>query len=71
MSEHQIKLEEIYDKNIDLLIGSGASYGLFPTLAVNMKNGDISHTIETIATKIEQSNSSHELRLKALLFMHN
>lgn len=70
MSEHVIKLEEIYDKNINLLIGSGASYGLFPTLAVNMKNGDISHTIETIATKIEQSNSAHELRLKALLFMH-
>jgi len=70
MSVHQIKLEEIYDKNINLLIGSGASYGLFPTLAVSMKDGDISHTIETIATKIEQSNSPYKLRLKALLFMH-
>lgn len=70
MSEHQIKLEEIYDKNINLLIGSGASYGLFPTLAVSMKNGDACHTIETIATIIEKSDSPNKLILKALLFMH-
>lgn len=70
MSHHQIKLEEIYDKNINLLIGSGASHGLFPTLAVKMKSGERSHTIETIATEIEQSNSPSKLRLKALLFMH-
>ncbi|MEY3788083.1 MAG: hypothetical protein RIQ94_749 [Pseudomonadota bacterium] len=70
MTEHQIKLEEIYDKNINLLIGSGASYGLFPTLTVSMKNGNKSHTIETIATLIEQSNSLNQQRIKALLFMH-
>ncbi len=70
MTEYQIKLEEIYDKNINFLIGSGASYGLFPTLAVSMKNGDKCHTIETIATLIEQSNSQNKQRLNALLFMH-
>lgn len=70
MTAQLIKLEEIYDKNINLLIGSGASSGLFPTLAVNMKNGDKSHTIETIATLIEHSNSLQKHKLKALLFMH-
>lgn len=70
MTETRIKLEEIYDKNINLLIGSGASDGLFPTLAVKMKNGDKSHTIETIATQIDNSESSNRSRLKALLFMH-
>src|SRR5450759_3797433 len=70
MIEYQIKLEEIYDKNINFLIGSGASCGLFPTLAVSMKNGNKCHTIETIATLIEQSNSPNKQRLKALLFMH-
>ena len=70
MTDHQIKLEEIYDHNINILIGSGASYGLFPTLALNMRNGDSWHTIETIATLIEQSKGLHKDRLKALLFMH-
>ena len=67
---NQIKLEEIYDKNINILIGSGASSGLFPTLALNMKNGDSRHSIETITTLIEQSKSLHKEKLKALLFMH-
>ncbi|MDP3778398.1 SIR2 family protein [Methylotenera sp.] len=67
---NQIKLEEIYDKNINILIGSGASSGLFPTLALRMKNGDSRHSIETIATLIEQSKSPHKEKLKALLFMH-
>lgn len=70
MTEHHIKLEDIYDKNINLVIGSGASYGLFPTLAVSMINGSSHHTIETIATEIEQSQSQHKQILKALLFMH-
>ncbi len=66
----RINLEEIYDKNINILIGSGASSGLFPTLSLNMKNDDSWHTVETIATLIEQSKSSDKVKLKALLFMH-
>jgi hypothetical protein len=69
MSDYQIKLEDIYDKNINFLIGSGASSGLFPTLELKMKNGDKQHTIETLATLINKSSSPNN-RFKTLLFMH-
>lgn len=35
MSEF-IKAEDIYDKNLNFLLGSGASFGLFPTLALQI-----------------------------------
>lgn len=70
MPEQQIKLEAIYDKNINFLIGAGASYGLLPTLALKMKNESQFHTIETLATEIEKSKNNNKSRLNALLFMH-
>jgi hypothetical protein len=64
----RIKLEDIYDKNINFLIGAGASYGLFPTLALNIKDEDGTNcTIETLATKFDNEK---EKELKTLLFMH-
>ncbi len=36
----QININDIYDKNINFLIDSGASFGSFPTLAVNIKGND-------------------------------
>ena len=36
--EDKIKITDIYDKNINFLIGAGASYGLFPTLALKIKD---------------------------------
>jgi hypothetical protein len=65
----KININDIYDKNINFLIGSGASYGLFPTLAVNIKgNAGEDQTIETLATLFEQG--SGETIKYALLFMH-
>ncbi len=53
---HKIIKEDIYDKNLNFLIGSGASYGLLPTLALKVKkNGSTeAHTVETLATKYEE-----------------
>ena len=64
----KLSINEIYDKNINFLIGSGASYGLFPTLALNIK-GDWGEdqTVETLATIFEHEKESS---LYTLLFMH-
>jgi len=70
MPEHQIKLEDIYDKNINFLIGSGASFGLIPTLAVDMEVAGKPQTIETLSVEIERLDSNLKTRLNALLFMY-
>lgn len=45
---------DAYNKNINILIGSGASADLFPTLALEIKNAKgEKETIETLATKFE------------------
>lgn len=50
-----INRDDIYDKNINFLIGSGASVGLFPTLQLGILNSSTSrpHTLETLATHFE------------------
>ena len=57
---------DVYNKNINILIGSGASADLFPTLALELKNakGD-KETIETLATKFQ-----HWPERRTALFMH-
>lgn len=66
MSSKKLDLRDIYDKNINFLIGSGASHGLFPTLALAIKGETEKRvTVETLATEFEKN----ELR-KTLLFMH-
>lgn len=57
---------DIYNKNINILIGSGASADLFPTLALAIKdaNGQ-QETIETLATKFQAYEEK-----KTALFMH-
>lgn len=63
-----LDVNAIYDKPLNFLIGSGASFGLLPTLALTVRqpNGT-AHTIETLATHYEQR--SDRPRLTAL-FMH-
>jgi len=57
---------DAYNKNINILIGSGASADLFPTLALAIKDAKGGReTIETLATKFE---TSYEKR--TALFMH-
>ncbi len=66
---NKININDIYDKNINFLFGSGASVGLFPTLALNVKGDDAeeTQTIETLATRFENNRESP---LFTLLFMH-
>lgn len=63
-----IPFGRIVDKNINFLIGSGASYGIAPTLELKVKqeNGS-SHTIETLGRFLEEENCTY---LVSTLFMH-
>lgn len=57
---------DVYNKNINILIGSGASADLFPTLALAVQDADGSwETIETLATRFENFPE-----LRTALFMH-
>lgn len=57
---------DAYNKNINILIGSGASADLFPTLALAIKSAKgEKETIETLATKFETWPEK-----RAALFMH-
>lgn len=67
MTTFKIELNDLHDKNINYLIGAGASAGLFPTLALNMQTEGKWETIETLATEFDSINAKH---LKALLFMY-
>ena len=64
---NSIDVSQIYDQNLNFLIGSGASYGLFPTLALNMRDEtDSPLTVETLAARFDNEK---DVRL-APLFMH-
>jgi SIR2-like domain len=57
---------DAYNKNINILIGSGASADLFPTLALAIKDAKgRKETIETLATKFESCPEK-----RTALFMH-
>lgn len=49
----KINKSDIYDKNLNFFLGSGASHGLLPTLALKLKvdGTDTAHTVETLAAK--------------------
>ena len=62
-----IPLEDIYNNGINLLIGSGASYGIFPTLELAIKKDTGERwTLEELATHFEATNDSRYTPL----FMH-
>lgn len=64
----KIDITDIYEQELNFLIGSGASFGIFPTLATAMKNDtDGWETVETLAQYFEEENKQE---LKALLFMY-
>ncbi len=61
-------LSEIYDKKINFLFGSGASFGLLPTLGLELKGEDGEwQTIETLAKIFQDENN---VQAEALLFMY-
>lgn len=59
----EISINDVWQHNVNLLIGSGASFGLFPTLATEMDG----ESIETLGKYFEDTGRSE---LKTLLFMH-
>ncbi|MCA3002304.1 MAG: SIR2 family protein [Rhodocyclaceae bacterium] len=61
-----IPLGEIYDKDVNFLFGSGASFGLLPTLRLGIKRqGGEAWSFEELATELGESDSRY-----APLFMH-
>lgn len=61
-------LSDVYDKNVSFLIGSGASFGLFPTLALGVKDHDgRTMTVETLATSLADGRENPQY---TALFMH-
>jgi hypothetical protein len=62
-----ISVGDIYDKDVNFLIGSGASHGLFPTLGLGIrKDAEHSWTLEELATQFDLSGDPRY----APLFMH-
>ena len=51
-----ISIGDIYDKDVNFLFGSGASFGLLPTLQLQMRTGvaDGRYTLEELATQFER-----------------
>ncbi|MDC9591506.1 SIR2 family protein [Xenorhabdus sp. XENO-10] len=61
----EFNLHQIYDHNLNFLVGAGASHGFLPTLALEIKGLDGSKcTFETLAKKYESNE-----RMTTLLFM--
>lgn len=63
----KINRSDVYDKNLNFLIGSGASSGLLPTLALALANSETgeSHTVETLARHFADDEE-----VQALLFSY-
>lgn len=63
-----ISIGDIYDKDINFLFGSGASFGLLPTLQLQIRTGegDARYSLEELATKFEKENDPRLIPL----FMH-
>lgn len=59
----EISINDVWQHNVNLLIGSGASFGLFPTLATEMDG----ESIETLGKYFDDSGKGE---LKTLLFIH-
>jgi len=64
--DENIKLDAVFDKNLNFLIGSGASVGLLPTLALNIRDAQGNrHTVETLAGDLPEDDPR-----RSALFMH-
>lgn len=65
--ESKIQVSQIYDQNLSFLIGSGASHGLLPTLALAIKDElDEQLTVETLAAQFDKDKDPRATPL----FMH-
>ncbi len=64
---NKIDTEKIYDKNLNFLIGAGASNGLFPTLSIKLDNN--SYTFETLLEKAIKEPVKIRKKLTTLTLM--
>lgn len=66
-----ISFSDICDKNINFLIGSGASYGVAPTLELKIVNAETgkAHTVETLGKYFEE-NEKKELLSTLLMYYY-
>lgn len=63
-----LNLYDIYEQNLNFLIGAGASHGFLPTLQLNIKDRDNNRfTFETLAKYLDENNKQ---RLYTILFMY-
>ena len=66
--ENKLSIGNLYDKNLNFLIGSGASFGYLPTLSLNVgREAGEFHTIESLGKTWEDAGKDE---LRAFLFMH-
>jgi hypothetical protein len=65
----ELNISEIYEQNLNFLIGSGASFGYLPTLQLSLKDSltDDKYTVETLSVELTRQNQEV---LNTLLFMH-
>lgn len=62
-----ISPSDVYDKDLNFLFGSGASFGLFPTLALGIRReGEKSWSLEELASHFDNTNDARLVPL----FMH-
>lgn len=63
-----IPIGDIYNQDINFLFGSGASFGVLPTLQLQVKTGvgDARYTLEDLATEFEREDDQRLIPL----FMH-
>lgn len=62
-----LRLEDIYNKGVNFLIGSGASSGLFPTLELELVRDDGTRwSLEELGTHLAATNDPRHMAL----FMH-
>lgn len=65
--QETISASDVYDKDLNFLFGAGASSGLFPTLALQIKNEHgVAWTLEELATHFEGTGDQRYIPL----FMH-
>lgn len=66
--EDKFNLYDVYEQNLNFLLGAGASFGFLPTLELKIKDDNgRAYTLESLAHELEEKK---EEDLKALLFMY-
>lgn len=65
-----ISIGDIYNQDINFLFGSGASFGLLPTLQLQVQTGvgNSRYTLEDLATKFEHESDERLIPLFVVVY---